>query len=114
MLTGRMSRSAQSARMTQEKNPTFRPDTAKSRAAGKGMPAKSPRPDRAPPGEDDVMSQRDGARETSLEMPHERDQHTDMTGNRTSPLIEQAAKDVGNGLQDTSKAVETDRTYRKL
>ena len=37
-----------------------------------------------------------------------------MTNDAPDPVIEQAAVDVAKGLQDTSKAAELDRTYRKL
>ncbi len=37
-----------------------------------------------------------------------------MTSGETSPLMEQARRDEADGLKDTSKAVELDRTYKKL
>ena len=57
---------------------------------------------------------RDESVKASLELPHERDQAQDMTSPQPDPVIEQAAKDIDNGLKDTSKALETDRTYKKL
>ena len=36
-----------------------------------------------------------------------------MTDGQNSPVIEQAAKDIDNGLKDTSKAPEMDRAYKK-
>ena len=47
-------------------------------------------------------------------MPNERDESVDMTNDVPDPMIEQAAADVARGLQDTSKAVELDRAYKKL
>ena len=57
---------------------------------------------------------RDAAVEAQLQMPNERDESVDMTNDAPDPVIEQAAVDVARGLQDTSKAAELDRTYRKL
>ena len=81
-------------------------------ATGQGMPAKSPRPQSDQT--DHPRTAEDAAVETTLELPHERDQATDMTDRAPDPQIEQAAKDVANGLADTSKANELDATYRKL
>ena len=57
---------------------------------------------------------RDAAVEAKLQMPNERDESVDITNGTPDPVIEQAAVDVARGLQDTSKAVELDRTYQKL
>jgi hypothetical protein len=77
------------------------------------MPAKTPLPQgqRSHPGEHE--SPKDRSMEDSLELPHDRDEAADMTSGQTSPLIEQAAKDIQRGLKDTSRAVETDQTYKK-
>lgn len=91
---------------------TTHPDAKVQPAAGKGMPARSPQPQRAR--SDQPTSPKDGSVESSLELPHERDQATDMTQGKTSPVIEQAGRDEANGLKDTSKAVELDRTYKRL
>ena len=87
------------------------PGPPASSASGKGMPAKSPRPQRARPGTPDTLE--DGAVESSLELPHERDQAVDMTSGKSSPRVEQAARDVARGRQDTSKGPEMDRAYQK-
>ena len=50
--------------------------------------------------------------EASLELPHQRDQATDMTAAKPDPLVEQAAKDLAHGLSDTSKGSELDKTYK--
>jgi hypothetical protein len=88
------------------------PDTKPQPSAGKGMPARSPQAqeDR----NDRPETQKDASAETSLELPHERDEDSDITSGQSSPLIEQARQDQARGLQDTSKAAETDRTYNKL
>lgn len=57
---------------------------------------------------------RDAAVEAKLQMPNERDESIAMTADAPDPVIEQAAVDVARGLQDTSKAAELDRTYKKL
>ena len=76
------------------------------------MPAKTPLPQDALAGKHPSL--KDQSAEASLETPNERDQATDMTNAQPDPRIEQAAKDVANGLQDTSKALETNRTYKKI
>ncbi|MCY7370869.1 MAG: hypothetical protein LH479_08370 [Polaromonas sp.] len=95
--------------------PTRPGDSAKQSeeaAAGQGMPAKTPRPQAGRTG--NPATPHDQSVETSLEMPHERDQATDMTAAAPDPKIEQAARDVANGLEDTSKGAEMDATYRKV
>ena len=49
----------------------------------------------------------------SPKMPHERDQSVDMTGGIQSKEVQQAAKDIKNGLKDTSRAPEADAAYQK-
>ena len=48
----------------------------------------------------------------SPEMPHERDETVGMTGGVPNEHVRQAARDVERGLQDTSRAEETDRAYQ--
>ena len=88
--------------------PTNTPEQA---AVGKGMAAKSPQPQTTPPGGPE--SAKDGSLENSLELPHERDQAVDMTSGQTSPLMKQAAKDVKDGLKDTSEHPEMNQVYQK-
>ena len=91
-------------------NPT--PDnTPDQPAAGKGMPAKDPKPQRSLPGQHETPG--DSSVKNTLELPNDRDQAVDMTDGQTSPVIEQAAKDIDNGLKDTSKAPEMDPAYKK-
>ena len=92
-----------------EPTPSNRPDQP---VAGKGEPAKTPLEQRSQPGKH--LDFKDESVKTSLELPHERDQAKDMTSQQPDPLMEQAAKDIANNLKDTSKALETDRTYKKL
>ena len=80
-------------------------------AAGKGLPAKEPQAQRSLPGRHETPE--DGSVQNTLELPNERDQAVDMTGGQNSPLIEQAAQDVGKGIKDTSKAPEMDRAYKQ-
>jgi hypothetical protein len=56
----------------------------------------------------------DVAIEGKLKMPNERDQSVDMTADAPDPLIEQAAVDMKQGLQDTSNGAELNRAYKKL
>ena len=37
-----------------------------------------------------------------------------MTNSHPDPVMEQAAKDLKDGLKDTSKAPEMDKTYKNL
>lgn len=76
------------------------------------MPAKTPLPQRSRPGKHETPA--DGSVESSLTLPHERDQSLDMTGDTTNPQVEQAARDVKKGIKDTSKAPEMDQAYKKL
>ncbi len=49
-----------------------------------------------------------------LPLPHERDQADgDMTGGIASRDVQQGHRDLERGVQDTSKSVETDRTYQR-
>ena len=80
-------------------------------AAGKGMPARDPKPQRSLPGKHETPG--DSSVKNTLELPNDRDQAVDMTDGQNSPVIEQAAKDIDNGLKDTSKAPEMDHTYKK-
>ena len=88
------------------------PGTPGTPPSGKGMPAKDPRAQRSRPGKQDTL--KDGAVESSLELPHERDQAVDMTNAKPNPVVEQAGRDVKRGVKDTSKSVEMDRAYKKL
>ncbi len=90
----------------------FLSNTPKQPAAGKGMPAKDPKPQKPMTNRQPDAS--DGSAEDSLESPNDRDQATDMTSDQVDPHIRQAAKDLENGLQDTSEGLETDRAYKNL
>ena len=48
------------------------------------------------------------------DLPHERDETVGMTGGIPDPVVQQGHEDLKRGLEDTSKAQETDRAYRKL
>lgn len=85
---------------------------ADSRASGKGMPDKTPQ--NAGPQVGKQHAPEDASAEASLAMPHERDQETDMTPEKPATEIKQAARDLKNGLKDTSKSTEMDQTYEKL
>lgn len=98
--------------MTQQKSRTSPANTPAQPAAGKGMPAQDPQPQKPLAGRQPDL--KDASVEASLELPRDRDEARDMTSGQTSPLIEQAAQDVKDGLKDTSKALETNRAYKKL
>lgn len=61
-----------------------------------------------------VAKPHDAAIKAQLRMPNERDEALDMTNDAPDPLMTQAAVDVAHDLQDTSKAAELDRAYKKL
>ena len=98
--------------MTPQKSRTSPANTPNQPAAGKGMPAKSPQAQQPMVGRQPDL--KDASEQNNLELPSDRDQAGDMTSDQISPVIEQAAKDVKAGLKDTSKALETDQTYKKL
>ena len=47
-------------------------------------------------------------------LPHERDESASMTGGVPSEVVQQGARDLTRGLEDTSRAPEADRAYKKL
>jgi hypothetical protein len=47
-------------------------------------------------------------------LPHERDESVGMTGGLPSGTVQQGARDLKHGLEDTSRAPEADRAYKKL
>ena len=56
----------------------------------------------------------DVATEQQLKTPSERDESVSMTSDVPDPMIAQAAIDVAEGRQDTSRAQESNRTYKKM
>jgi hypothetical protein len=57
----------------------------------------------------------DLARKKTLpKLPHERDESVSATPPIPSKPMQQAYRDVARGLQDTDRAAETGRTYKKL
>ena len=58
---------------------------------------------------------RDQARKKTLpKLPHERDESVSATPPVASKPMQQAYRDVARGLQDTDRAAEAGRTYKKL
>lgn len=51
---------------------------------------------------------------TEPALPHDRDESTSMTGGLPSEVVQQGARDLKRGLEDTSRAPEADRAYKKL
>ncbi len=47
-------------------------------------------------------------------LPHERDESSRMTGGVPSKVVQQGARDLNRGLEDTSRSPEADRAYKKL
>ena len=46
-------------------------------------------------------------------LPHERDEKVGMTGGVQSARVQQGARDLKRGLQDTTRATEADAAYKK-
>ena len=80
--------------------------------SSEGMPAKTPSPGRSRPGQ--AATPQDASDESSLALPHERDQSSDMTDTQPDPQVQQAARDLKRNLQDTDKSLAMDKTYQKL
>lgn len=51
---------------------------------------------------------------SELPLPHERDESAGMTGGVPSEVVQQGARDLKRGLEDTSRAPEADQAYKKL
>jgi hypothetical protein len=98
--------------MTTQKSITSPENTPDQPAAGKGMPAQDPQAQAPMVGKQ--PDPKDSSAQDKLELPSDRDQALDMTSSQPDPRIEQAAKDIKDGRKDTSKAAETDQTYKKL
>lgn len=47
-------------------------------------------------------------------LPHERDESINTTGTVASEPMEQAFRDIAHGMQDTDRAAEMGRAYKKL
>ena len=47
-------------------------------------------------------------------LPHERDQSTQNQASPVRAVIKQAATDIAQGLKDTDRGEEANRTYQKL
>lgn len=76
------------------------------------MPVKTPAAGRPRPGR--AATPADASDETRLALPHERDQSTDMTDAQPDPKLQQASRDLSQGLQDTDKSVPMDKAYDRL
>ena len=63
----------------------------------------------------DLTAQRTAQRESSSPaLPNERDERVGATGGVQSTRIRQGARDLKQGLVDTSRAPEADAAYQKL
>ncbi len=80
--------------------------------SSEGMPAQTPAAGRSRPGQN--VTPQDASDESSLALPHERDQTSRMTAAQPDPQIRQAARDLKQNLQDTGKSAAMDQAYQKL
>ena len=78
-----------------------------------GKPSTSSRPDNTVPKQQPQGASAQPQESTVPRLPHERDESSDSQGSAAQRAPSQAAKDVNNGLVDTSKGKETNETYRK-
>ena len=100
------------ARPTSESRPDSQPSPSAEPGRSEGMPAKTPSAGSSRPGRN--LTPQDASDESSLALPHERDQSNNMTATQPDPQIQQAARDLKRNLQDTSKSAAMDGAYRKL
>ena len=80
--------------------------------SSEGMPTRTPVTGRSRPGQS--VTPQDASDESSLALPHERDQASNMTAAQPDPQIRQAARDLKQNLQDTGKSAAMNQTYQKL
>ena len=88
------------------------PVTPVAPGSSEGMPTKTPATGRSRPGQN--VTPQDASDESSLALPHERDQASNMTAAQPDPQIRQAARDLKQNLQDTGKSAAMNQTYQKL
>ena len=69
-------------------------------------------PDQKPPPGQRSSSTTPAPAEPALHQ--ERDESSNMTGGLPSEVVQQGARDLKRGLEDTSGAPEADRAYKKL
>ena len=86
-------------------------------ARGGGLQARGSQTEREPT--DSPSTPKEASIKSSIRLPHERDEDVDMTGaldasGQASPQVQQTARDLAQGLRDTSRAVESDQTYHRL
>ena len=80
--------------------------------SSEGMPTKTPVRGRSRPGQ--IVTPQDASDESSLALPHERDQAGNMTATQPDPQLRQAARDLKKKLQDTGNSAVMDQAYQKL
>ena len=59
-------------------------------------------------------SKRLATKKSPPKLPHERDESVNTTGRIASEPMKQAFSDLAKGLQDTDRAAEAGRTYKRL
>lgn len=80
--------------------------------SSEGMPARTPAVGRPRPGQG--VTPKDASDESSLALPHERDQAHNMTATQPDPQIRKAARDIKQNLQDTGRSAAMNQAYQKL
>lgn len=80
-------------------------------AEHRGMPPRDPQPQPSLVGKS--ITQKDLSTETSLRLPHERDQSMAMTDAKPTRVMKQALADTERGIKDTSKEPEMLVAYEK-
>ena len=80
-------------------------------AEHRGMPPRDPQPQPSLVG--NPITQKDVSAETSLRLPHERDQSMAMTDAKPTRVMKQALADTERGIKDTSKEPEMLVAYEK-
>lgn len=93
-------------------SPAAQPPQTTEPGSSEGMATQTPAKGRSRPGQS--VTPQDASDESSLALPHERDQSSDMTAAQPDPQVRQAARDLKRNLQDTGKSAGMDQTYQKL
>jgi hypothetical protein len=86
---------------------------AREPGSSEGMASVRPAKDQPLRDEMEALQEPDPA-DTSLALPHERDQSSKMTNAKTDAQVKQASRDLRRGLQDTDKGKPMNEAYKKL
>ncbi len=75
--------------------------------------SKPPAPPAAPARSVDLTAPKASKPSSEPMLPNDRDEKVGSTGGVPSPLVQQGARDLKRGMQDTSRATEAGAAYEK-